>query len=243
MTMAADIRAFWEDGLNQIEGWVDRRLLDYMVLIGDIQKLLGVTGNIAEIGVFNGRFLLSMAHLAAPQEKCVAIDLFEEQKFNIDGSSPGAPKDFDANWARFAPPDVSLVKIRADSLALTLAERIDIGRQHGPFRLFSVDGGHTIDHVINDLAFAQDTLAMGGVIMADDYFHSHWPGVTEGVQHFVTLGTSKIKPFLHLGNKLFLCPVSVHTHYVRIFNERFGKLPQHKLVKMFGWDALAIVNR
>lgn len=241
--MAADIRAFWRDGLDQIVGWVDSKLLEYLVLIGQTQKHLAVTGNIVEIGVFNGRFLLAMAHLAAPHEKCVAIDVFEEQKFNIDGSSPGAPKDFDANWERFAPPDVSLVKIRADSLALTLTERIDIGRQHGPFRLFSVDGGHTVDHVINDLAFAQDTLSPGGVIMADDYFHSLWPGVTEGVQRFITLGTSKMKPFLHVGNKLFLCPVSVHAHYIRIFNERMGKLPKHKIVKMFGWDALAVSNR
>lgn len=243
MTMAADIRAFWRDDLNQIVGWVDGGLLDYMVLINDIHKLLNVSGNIAEIGVFNGRFLLAMAHLAAPHTKCVAIDLFEEQKFNIDGSSPGAPKNFDSNWERFAPADVALVKICADSLALTLNDRIDIGRQHGPFRLFSVDGGHTIDHVINDLAFAQDTLTGGGVIMADDYFHSHWPGVTEGVHHFITLGTSKVKPFLHFGNKLFLCPVSVHAHYVRMFNERMGKLPRHRMVKMFGWDTLAVSNR
>jgi hypothetical protein len=243
MTMAADIQAYWRDGLDQIEGWVDRRLLDYLVLIGEIQRQLDLTGNIAEIGVFNGRFLLALAHLAAPHEKCVAIDVFEEQKYNIDGSSPGAPKSFDVNWERFAPPGVSLVKIRADSLALTLPERIDICRQHGPFRLFSVDGGHTVDHVINDLAFAQDTLALGGVIMADDYFHSHWPGVTEGVQNFVAHGTSKVKPFLHIGNKLFLCPVSVHAQYVHSMNDRMGQMPQHKLARMFGWDTLAVLNR
>jgi hypothetical protein len=240
--MAADIQAYWRDNLNQVEGWVDRRLLDYLVLLGEIQRSWGLMGNIAEIGVFNGAFFLALAHLAVPDEKCVAIDVFEEQKYNIDGSSPGAPKSFDANWQQYGPADVSLVTIRADSLALTIADRVDICRQHGPFRLFSVDGGHTVDHVVNDLTFAQDTLAPGGVIAADDYFNPHWPGVTEGVQKFLARSTSKVKPFLFIGNKLFLCSVSVHAQYLRIFVDRMGALPLHKTVRILGWDTLAVMT-
>ena len=237
--MAADLQAYWRDGLDKIQGWVDPRLLDYLLLVGEIQRNLALTGNVAEIGVFEGRFLLALAHLAAPREKCVAIDIFENQHFNIDGSAPGIPINFDSNWARFAPSYVSLVKIRADSLALTLSERIDIGRQHGPFRIFSVDGGHTVDHVVSDMTFAQDTLALGGVIMVDNYFRAHWPGVTEGLQNFVARGTSKVKPFLFVGNKLFLCSVSVHEHYLSVFKDHMGGAPNHKLVRILGWDTLA----
>jgi hypothetical protein len=242
-SMAEDLRAYWHDGLEKIHGWVDPKLLDYLLLIDEIQRGLVVTGNIAEIGVFEGRFLLALAHLAAPHEKCVAIDVFEDQQFNIDGSSPGIPVNFDSNWTNFAPSHATLVKIRADSLTLTLFERVDIGRQHGPFRLFSVDGGHTVDHVMNDVAFAQDTLAPGGVIMVDDYFNAHWPGVNEGLQNFVASGKSKVKPFLFVGNKLFMCSVSFHKHYLRVFTDRLASVPRHKVVRMLGWDTLAYSDR
>jgi hypothetical protein len=125
---------------------------------------------------------------------------------------------------------------------MTLPQRVDIAREHGPFRLFSVDGGHTFDHVVKDLAFAQDTLAQGGVIMAEDYMHSHWPAVTEGVHHFIT-GGARVKPFLHTGNKLFLCLASAHGDYFRPFKERYGQMHRHKVARMWGWDTLVVTNR
>jgi SAM-dependent methyltransferase len=239
--MQADLRAYWRDCFKQIQGWTDSRLLEYLVLLGEIQHTRCVKGNIAEIGVFDGRFFLALAHLAAPHEKCVAIDVFEDQQYNIGSSSPGAPKNFESNWEHFAPQDAALVVIRADSLSLTIADRIDICRQHGPFRLFSIDGGHTADHVENDLAFAQDTLAPGGVIIADDYLHPHWHGVTEGVQNFVARRTSKMKPFLFIGNKLFLCSVSVHARYLQTFANRMGSQPRCKMVGILGWQTLAVL--
>jgi hypothetical protein len=82
--MQADLRAYWRDCFKQIQGWTDSRLLEYLVLLGEIQHTRCVKGNIAEIGVFDGRFFLALAHLAAPHEKCVAIDVFEDQQYNID---------------------------------------------------------------------------------------------------------------------------------------------------------------
>ncbi len=235
-----DIDEYWRTGFEQIEGWVDLRLLPFLKRISEAHLERNVIGNMAEIGVHHGRFLIALAHLARLGETSIGIDLFDSQELNIDGSGTGSVDRVRENLGAYGPPDARVVLIKADTLALTASERIDIVRQNGPFRLFSVDGGHTAEHVVNDLLFAQDSLSGGGVVLADDYYYRHWPGVTEGICQLFAHHSPRIKPFLFVHNKLFLANASWHSYYLRMITETFHQEREFKIVRMHGSEAVAI---
>ncbi len=235
-----DINAYWRDGFPQVEGWVVKELLDDLKCIARAQDDAKFVGNMAEIGVFRGKLLIALAHLARDGERCVAIDIFEDQYKNIDDSGPGSLALLRENFERHAPDGCELVTIKADSLSMTLDQRVAIARDHGPFRLFSIDGGHTVQHALNDLLTAQDMLADGGVVLLDDFFHRHWPGVTEAVGLFYSRYVPRVAPFLHAHNKLFLTNYTYHKHFLRYATEIFRERPHFKLVRMFGSEAVTV---
>jgi hypothetical protein len=76
----------------------------------------------------------------------------------------------------------------------------------GPIRLFSVDGGHTEEIVYSDMRLAEETLADGGIVIADDVFNQQWPGVAVGTLKYLDDG-AKLVPFAIGFNKtLFTQP-------------------------------------
>jgi hypothetical protein len=166
---------YWLRSLDRIEGWLDMRHYWMLRLIDEVQRASGVVGHIGEIGVYHGKFLLGLAHFAGPGTKVAAIDVFDDQSKNLDGAGAGNLDRLRANVAEFGPPGVDYAYLKADSIALTATDKADIMREHGPFRLFSVDGCHTAEHTYNDLLTAQDFMAPGGVVILDDYMQPHWP--------------------------------------------------------------------
>ncbi len=87
---ASPFEAYWSDGFPKVEGWVDARLAPWVQLLGAIQRDQNITsGNIGEIGVYHGKFLIALAHLSRPGEKVTAIDVFEDQEKNLDGAGVG----------------------------------------------------------------------------------------------------------------------------------------------------------
>jgi hypothetical protein len=60
------IDAYWAKGFPHVEGWVLDIQRTYLKLIDALQRDAGITGHVAEIGVFHGKFLLALASLLAP---------------------------------------------------------------------------------------------------------------------------------------------------------------------------------
>lgn len=86
---------------------------------------------------------------------------------------------------------------------MTASEKITLCNNRGPFRYISIDGCHTAEHTCSDLLTAQDWLADGVIIMLDDYYNIHWPGVHEGTGDSFRKYSAKVKPFFYTSNKLF----------------------------------------
>lgn len=233
-----DLESYWRDEFPSVEGWVDNRLFPFVQVLGQTQETAGIKGNVAEIGVFQGKFLIALAHLAAEGDKITGIDVFDDQERNIDGAGAGSRDLVLANIARFGPRGLDYELIKADSLALSLADKADLQRKRGPFRLFSVDGCHTMEHTHQDLVTAQESLAAGGVVILDDYMQPHWPGVTEAVSAFYSRSVPRIKPFLYTCHKLFFVGYGWHDYFFRAFQDNFGSRPESKVCKFFGSDAL-----
>ena len=205
-------------GQAGIEGWVHLDALLLTLALHRLQRAAGETGAVAEIGVHHGRFFIALALLRDAQEPAIAVDVFERQDLNPDGSGRGDRAVFEANLARWGAAAGTAVLAR-DSLTVTPAKVLALSGPPG-VRLFSVDGSHTARHAASDLRLAEACLAPGGLVLLDDLFHGHWPGVTEAAVLHLHGGTARLAPIAISGGKLFLARREDHAAWLARLERR-----------------------
>lgn len=181
-------------GWHKVDGWLYLKALRLTDFIDQCQDSLNIKGNIGEIGLYFGKYFIFLYLVARENEKVVGVDLFEDVAWE---------EKFHANLADWRHAGNTPVIVKRNSLEVTADDLL--AWAGGPYRLFSVDGGHAMDVALHDLRQANAVLAEGGVIMVDDYFDPKFPGVSEAVSRFFLLsGEARVVPFLITGNKLFL---------------------------------------
>lgn len=190
--------AYLSSGLDAVQGWLVPSTALYLAGLEQAQRGT-VAGGLCEIGVHRGKSFLAMAIDAPAADPAVAIDVFDLQHLNEDGTSTRALEDFRDNLRSWGLDDRVEI-VQGSSLELEADGFLDAGPR---FRLFSVDGGHGADYVLNDLRLAEATLAPGGVVAADDVFNIHWLGVCTGVFRYFHQGGTLV-PFALIPNKLLL---------------------------------------
>ena len=184
-----------------VAGWLTPGAIEMVRRIAELQRSLGVAGNVAEIGVHHGRLFILLYLLKSAGAKALAIDLFERQELNVDRSGGGDREVFLANLRKYADT-LDLLVHAGDSRDLT--GQFVMHLAGGPFRLFSIDGGHTVEVTEHDLATAEASLAPGGVIILDDYFNEIYPEVSIGTNNFFR-DARRIVPFAIGGGKVMFC--------------------------------------
>jgi hypothetical protein len=194
---------------DQVPGWLDGYSARFIAEIGRIQRAHRFNGSVGEIGVHMGRLFILLKLLAAPDERALALDIFDKQQFNIDRSGGGDERQFRKNveqWASMHNVEI----IRSSSLDVTAGEIIS---RIGPCRLLSIDGGHTCECTLNDLRLAEDAVAEFGVVIIDDCFNQSWPDVMTGAAQFLTDGSTTLRPFAITPNKVYLARQAYHDLY------------------------------
>lgn len=189
-------------GSKTVGGWlarIDAEIIRCVLIAQNNQRYVG---SVAEIGVHHGRAFILLCLGLKDDEKAYCIDVFEDQHLNKDNSGRGDRGVLERNLARFC---VEPERVVIDSRSSELVKADDILAQVGPVRLFSVDGGHWLDIVTNDLGLAEATLAMHGVIALDDFHRLEWPDVSAGYFRWFSERKKPIVPFAIGFNKLYLC--------------------------------------
>jgi hypothetical protein len=199
----------WLESLDGIQGWLSPGAAFVSAGLAQFQFNMGYGGNIAEIGVYHGKYLTGLACTLRADEKAIAIDVFDEQFQNADvagydeiGSSgihSLTQQAFLDNAALYCP-DARVEIIKRSSLEVHPQDILEFGDK---VRFFSVDGGHTCEVLLNDLRLAEATLAPHGLISIDDILNPQWPGIVTGTVRFLD-GTTKLRPVAFITNKL-LC--------------------------------------
>jgi hypothetical protein len=147
--------------------------------------------------------------------------------------------DFEQDFATRHKNGATPVFLKGDSLYLRDIDLLSASRSQ-QFRIFSIDGGHTPYHLVNDILLIEKVLCHGGVVIVDDYTNPGWPGVAEGVaRYFLLHARRRLAPFLIHWNKLVLTTESYHSQYyayVCSICERNGMqtYPQ----KLYGFDVM-----
>jgi hypothetical protein len=203
-------------GSQQIQGWFARTDAEIFnaILLGQVEKSL--SGSAVEIGVHHGRSFIALCLGLQNGEKAYCIDIFESQMLNKDLSGRGDQVIFAANLANFSIDDSTVV---IDFRPSQNVEPNDIIGAVGPARFFSIDGGHWLEIVQNDLHLAEASLAAHGVIALDDFHRPEWPNVSAG--YFAWYGSRKkpLIPFALGFNKLYLCEEKWSEFYKGLLRE------------------------
>lgn len=233
--MADRLQHYRDRGISTVEGWLSHDVVFPLEGLAAAQREEGVEGGAAEIGVHHGQLFILLALLLTPTERAVAVDLFEHQGANVDGSGRGDRSIFEANLATHGVDRSRVEIITTNSLHLDPAQVLD--SLDGPARLFSVDGGHTPQLAANDLEIASRCLDPGGIILLDDAFSPMWPGVIQGMFAWYHRHDHGFVPFGLIGNKTLFTGEgfadryrTVLSTYRRHFHDREDELFGHPVV-------------
>jgi len=175
-------------GFRRVHGWIPALALLEVACVAQLQRRFAIRGPVCEIGTHHGRMLILMQLLTEPDELAVGIDLHERAQLLHNLRAHGG--------------DPARIRMIFDNSLNVSATRI-LETCCGQPRLFSLDGGRTVDTTHHDLTLALNTMCTGGVVFVDDYFQERWPEVSEGVCRFM-LRDGGLYPVAMGGNKLFL---------------------------------------
>lgn len=236
-----DLNAYLAGGIHEVKGWCIPHLWQ---MIWPLRVLVG-EGPIAEIGVFEGKFLIGLCKTfgVSTTNKAVALDVFDMQEFNLDGAGVGKKAVVAENLRRFGFGDDTFDLVTTDSLSLRAAEADRFVAERGRVAFFSVDGCHEVVHTVRDIEFAMQVTRHDGIIAVDDYTNPSWPGVQEAVARMYILRDFPFVPLAVGCNKLLLCSYSHHTKYFNAINRYLSQnYPDTKVkkVRRFGFDTLTV---
>lgn len=233
-------RPYFNGPFSKVDGWLHENYGVVLDLLDELHAELGVQGHHAEIGVHHGKFFIPLHNMMRAGEKSLAIDIFENQSLNPDGSGHGDRAVFLDHLKAYgrSPGDVDI--LQANSLMIEARQIAELEKTYGKFRFFSIDGSHTARHTFHDFGTAMALIAHGGVIFVDDYYSPHWPGVHEAVNRHFNAGLPKVAPFLFAYNKLLFTTYDLRDAYYEKARASLKGLDYFKEVENFGWPCITL---
>jgi len=182
-----------------VDGWLSDGAIGLFALIGKIQTENKIRGDIFEIGCHHGKSAIVLALLADRATEQVSVcDIFERQDQNISRSGRGNKGIFLSNMQSVFAECNFLRVLEKRSQDLLPAET-----GYG-YRLFHIDGGHTVEEVKSDLELASKCIGANGVIVCDDALHPGWPTVAEAIFSFLFDHKGEFSPVVVGFNKLVI---------------------------------------
>jgi hypothetical protein len=221
-------------GYLKVEGWAQPGVFPVLAAVNAYQREQGLTGDVGEIGVHHGKFFIALHNCLGGDEMSVAIDIFDDQRLNVDHSGSANLASFIANMEANAWEPQRCHRVKGDSLALRPRDFELALPRPARTRFFSVDGGHTPEHTINDIGIAVSLSHGYGVIFVDDYYNPHWPGVHIGVAKYFETSYPAFVPFGYVRDKLMLTSLTWQKTYFDLMALKFRSQPNFKVVQMFG---------
>lgn len=200
-----------------IEGWFKwDEIIPVLEILNNNQNF----GNILEIGVHHGKSFIPMILLLKENEIAIAVDVFEDQQFNYDGSGKGSSIKLNENIKKVFDNENIFNKIKIikeDSTKLNNNDYLCYSN-NVKYRIISIDGCHTQHATLIDLWNATKILTEDGIIILDDYFNNSWPGVKFGIDKFMEENNCYRLIYLN-ANKFILCHKKYYDKYIKLLKK------------------------
>jgi hypothetical protein len=187
--------------VRHVNGWFSIHDVAMFQSCLQLQNGLGATGNILEIGVFEGKSAILLGLFLTGEEELHLCDTFGLDTNGLNKeenlrSYPGLSKDiFLQNYLRFnlTPPRIYQCK------SSDLTEKIS----NIEFRIIHIDGSHIYENVKFDLQLATSLLNKeAGILVVDDFRAQHTFGVALALWELVSLG--EFIPIALTASKIYL---------------------------------------
>ncbi len=140
------------------------------------QTTIGIHGQIGEIGTFEGRYFIALAHALEPGEVAHGFDSF-------DWPDEGIKDRCQANVLRHGIKENAFRLHHFNTSALTAADFVRL--TGGNLRFIHVDGDHTHGSLIHDMTIALAALHPKGLMVLDDILHPGYPFLVLTVAEFL----------------------------------------------------------
>lgn len=174
---SAAVETYLANGYDSVVGMSSRFAAATCARLLRLQTEEGVTGPIAEIGAFEGRFFIALAHALEPGEIALGIDIFS-------WPNPEVKDRFEANCFRHGIAPSQRVTVKGDSGAMSPSDLT--GHAGGQaLRFVHIDGEHSRAALAKDLVLATACLKDGGLIVLDDMLHPGYPTLMVAVQEYL----------------------------------------------------------
>lgn len=243
MSQKNALRNYLSEDIQDVGGWCNPRLWNCIEPLVDKMAEDGEIGDVAEIGVFKGKFLIGLAKTVPDNVLVHAIDVFADQDGNVDKAGVGSLDELKANVQKngIAPERLKIYSADSSTIDHTIFKQNTETTR--PVSLFSVDGCHTAEHTASDTLLAMAATKRNGLIFVDDYTNPMWPGVQEAIARMYICSSPVFVPLAVTCNKLILCHLANHDSYLQTL---FTHLKQNyksskvKRVKRFGYLSLTV---
>lgn len=206
MTDAAWV--LYTEQMDKVDGWFFEADVEMFSKLLASQTAEGVTGDILEIGAYQGKSAILMGYSLRDDEELVICDLFSDVMHHADISARPRQQyagleqqQFLANWDRF--------HTRRPTLAVCESMQLDLGDR--ALRFAHIDGCHSYRCVASDIRLALSHMASRGVIALDDYRGVETPGVAAAIWQAV--GNGVLFPFAATYMKLYACASAADQSY------------------------------
>jgi predicted O-methyltransferase YrrM len=171
------VDAYLDDGYATVPGMSSRFAAAICCGLMRMQTEAGVAGPVVEIGPFEGRFFIALAHALSNGEIALGIDLF-------NWPNPEVRQRFEANCRKHGVPPERSLTWQADSRTMQPRELLDKLGGRRP-RFIHIDGEHSRAALTKDLELATAVLAPAGVIVLDDMLHPGYPTLMVAVHEYL----------------------------------------------------------
>lgn len=176
-----DRQEYIHSGRNSVAGWFTEKDAMLFDAIDASQRERGITGDLLEIGCYQGTSAIMLGYMRQPGESAVICDLFDAPMETPEDEAergryytPGFGRQmFLDNWHRFHADDPTVIAEPSSSVRMRELRRT--------FRFIHIDGSHAYEQVRADLLLARELLLPEGVVVFDDLLSPHTPGVTAAV--------------------------------------------------------------
>lgn len=173
----AAVAAYLAEGYETVVGMSSRFAAAICARLLRLQTEESVGGPIAEIGAFEGRFFIALAHALEPGEIALGIDIFS-------WPNPEVKARFEANCLKHGIGPERRVTIKGDAGTMAPADLLAHAGGES-LRFIHIDGEHSRAALLKDLALATACLKQGGLIVLDDMLHPGYPTLMVAVQDYL----------------------------------------------------------
>lgn len=168
---------YLDQGYDSVVGMSSKFAAAISAALLKLQSEMGIAGPIAEIGTFEGRFFIALAHALKPGEVALGIDLF-------DWPNPEVLDRFEANCLKHGIDPARKVTWKTDSRTMKPEDMLaKVGGKK--LRFFHIDGEHSRDALTRDLDRAAAVMMPEGLIVLDDMLHPGYPTLMVAVHQWL----------------------------------------------------------